>query len=288
MSTSKTVKSTRLVQGVEVPAFFYGTAWKEDATAGLVVKAIEAGFRGIDTANQRKHYYEAGVGQAIQRCLESGDIDRDQLFLQSKFTYQRGQDHRLPFNPKAPLTQQVLQSFESSLEHLGVQQLDSLVLHGPSSGAGWTDADREVWGTMEELQASGQVRLLGVSNVSARHLLTLCDEADGTPAFVQNRCFADAGWDAEVREICADEGMVYQGFSLLTANRRYLQGPQLEALARKYDCTVPQLVFRFSMEVGMIPLTGTTDVNHMAEDLAVHDLLLAPKDVDAIETVAQR
>jgi diketogulonate reductase-like aldo/keto reductase len=268
------------VQGVRFPPFLYGTAWKEDRTAELTRLALAHGFTGIDTANQRKHYFEAGVGEAIRQ------VPRDTLFLQSKFTYARGQDHRLPYDPEAPLADQVAQSFASSLEHLGTDHLDSYVLHGPELGRGLTDGDREVWRAMEALQRAGKTRLIGVSNIAGSQLELLIRGAEIQPAFVQNRCFARTGWDREVRALCAAHGIVYQGFSLLTANRRELAAPSVGEIARRTGMTVPQLVFRFAIEVGMLPLTGTTSADHMAEDLACLELALAPDDVVAIERVA--
>ena len=115
-----------------IPTFLYGTAWKEDETERLVGLALDAGFRGIDTANQRKHYFEAGVGNAVARAIAAGAVRRDDLFLQTKFTYVESQDRRLPYDPKADPGEQVRQSFASSLEHLQVERIDSYVLHGPS------------------------------------------------------------------------------------------------------------------------------------------------------------
>src|SRR5262245_2596100 len=112
------VERVRKIRGVEVPSFFYGTAWKEERTASLTRLAIETGFRAIDTANQRKHYVEAGVGEAVAALIDEGKIKREELFLQTKFTFARGQDHRLPYDPQAPFGEQVAQSFASSLEHL--------------------------------------------------------------------------------------------------------------------------------------------------------------------------
>src|ERR1700741_4906113 len=117
-----------------LPDFLYGTAWKEDRTAAVTELALRTGFRGIDTANQRRHYFEAGVGEALAAAYRAGIVTRADLFLQTKFTYQRGQDHRLPYDPAAPLAAQVAQSLASSLEHLGTDYVDSFVLHGPSSG----------------------------------------------------------------------------------------------------------------------------------------------------------
>src|SRR5438034_10379275 len=105
------------IEGVQVPRFLYGTAWKEDQTQRLTELALQQGFRGIDTANQRRHYHEAAVGQAIAACIEKGVVARADLFLQTKFTFRSGQDQRLPYDPKAAIGLQVEQSFASSLEH---------------------------------------------------------------------------------------------------------------------------------------------------------------------------
>ncbi len=113
------------LEGVQVPHFFYGTAWKENETQRLTELALQQGFRAIDTANQRRHYHEAAVGAAIAATIKSGLVTRDDLFLQTKFTFQRGQDHRLPYDPNATIADQVEQSFASSLQHLGTEIIDS-------------------------------------------------------------------------------------------------------------------------------------------------------------------
>jgi diketogulonate reductase-like aldo/keto reductase len=276
------MQPTITVQGVEVPRFFYGTAWKEERTAELTGLALEAGFAAIDTANQRKHYQEAGVGKAIA----ASGRKRASLFVQTKFTYLDGQDHRLPYDPEAPPATQVQQSFTSSLAHLCTDHLDSYILHGPASGGGWTDTDREVWQEMEALHDEGRTRLIGISNVSLAHLETLCDEAEIPPAFVQNRCYARTGWDRDIRALCRERDIVYQGFSLLTANRAELTRPAVAAIAERVGATIPQVVFRFAMALGMIPLTGTTSRQHMAEDLAAPDIELTDDDIATLEAIA--
>src|SRR5271169_2039181 len=156
-----------------IPDFLYGTAWKEDRTPFLTELALRMGFRGIDTANQRRHYFEAGVGQGLAAAYGAGVVARPDLFLQTKFTYQGGQDHRLPYDPEAPHAKQVAQSLASSLEHLGTDHVDSFVLHGPASGYGWTEDDSEVWQAMCAERDAGHTRMLGVSNVSLRHLIQM-------------------------------------------------------------------------------------------------------------------
>ena len=289
----------RAHRGVRVPALLYGTAWKEERTADLVRAALEQGFRGIDTANQRRHYFEAAVGEAIAGAIEGGRVTRGELFLQTKFTYAAGQDHRLPYDPRAPLGEQVRQSLASSLEHLRTDYVDSFLLHGPSRREGLGPADEEVWRAMEELQRAGQTRLIGVSNVTARQLAELHAQASVKPAFVQNRCYARDGWDREVRAFCRAHDIVYQGFSLLTANTRELALPAVRGVVARAargpsrasggpPLGLGPVVFRFAIQIGMVPLTGTTDEGHMREDLACLEIELSESDLRAIETAGAR
>src|SRR4029077_12290190 len=120
------------------PRFLYGTAWKENETKRLTELALATGFRGIDTANQRRHYHEAAVGEAIHASIARGLVTSNEIFLQTKFTFQRGQDHRLPYDAAAPIADQVEQSFASSLAHLGIETIESYVLHGPVQRSGLT------------------------------------------------------------------------------------------------------------------------------------------------------
>jgi diketogulonate reductase-like aldo/keto reductase len=266
-----------------VPAFLYGTAWKEDRTEELVRLALATGFRGIDTANQRRHYVEAAVGAAVAAVLGDGAITRADLFLQTKFTSIGGQDDRLPYDAAADHATQVAQSFQSSLEHLRTTYIDSYVLHGPSSRRGLTDKDWAVWQAMEALHHSGPARRLGVSTVSLEQLTTLPQGSRVRPAYVQNRCFAINGWDRDVRAFCARQGIVYQGFSLLTANARELGSPAVVRASRRTGHTPAQVIFRFALQVGMLPLTGSSSPAHLQEDLACFDFELEPAEVRAIE-----
>lgn len=269
---------------VSIPSFMYGTAWKKEATTRLVLQAVEAGFTAIDTANQLVHYDEARVGEALLKLATQG-ITRAKLFLQTKFTPINGQDHRLPYDARASITTQVQQSFTSSLAHLHTDYLDSYILHGPYSRRGLGAEDWEVWTAIESLYDAGKTRIIGVSNVTAEQLSMLCARAKHRPMVVQNRCYAAFGWDREVREICMTNKIIYQGFSLLTANREVFVDPQISAIAARYGVGLAQLVFRFAMQVGMVPLTGTTNPQHMKEDLQSDHVTLLPEEIRQIETV---
>lgn len=270
---------------ITIPTFMYGTAWKKEATAQLVQLAVSSGFTAIDTANQLIHYDEALVGEALLALAKNG-IKREALFLQTKFTPVGGQDHRTPYDPTADITSQVEQSFESSLTHLHTDYLDSYVLHGPYSRAGLGREDWEVWKAMEAIYQSGRTKMIGISNVNAGQLTQLCEHATVKPMVVQNRCYAVMGWDKQVREICQAHNIIYQGFSLLTANREVLRDPEVWSIAKRVGTGPAQVIFRFAMQIGMLPLTGTTNEQHMKEDLQVESFELSPEETTRIEMIA--
>lgn len=270
---------------VPLPSFMYGTAWKKEATTHLVQSAVAAGFTAIDTANQLIHYQEALVGDALLALAKQG-ITRDRLFLQTKFTSVGGQDHRTPYDASADPATQVRQSFDSSLAHLHTEYVDSYVMHGPYQRQGLGNADWGVWAAMEGLYQSGKAKMIGISNVTAEQLTTLCEQAKHKPMVVQNRCYAVLGWDKEVREICRTHGIIYQGFSLLTANGAVLADPEIRAIAARLGAGIAQVIFRFAMQIGMLPLTGTTNPQHMKEDLQSEQFALSPEDIRLIETIA--
>ncbi|KAK8086997.1 NADP-dependent oxidoreductase domain-containing protein [Apiospora phragmitis] len=208
------------------PRLIYGTAWKKDATADLVYQALKCGFRGIDTAAQPRHYQERLVGDGVRRAVAEGIVTREELYLQTKFTSVHGQDpDDLPYDPAAPLQEQVKASVASSLRNLCIpsaaslsQQtgddhtynnaalsstyLDCVVLHSPLPTLEETVA---VWQALEAY-VPDRIRHLGIANASpgiVEHLLLPPEEAQGTPEWAvgvrpsvaQNRFHRETGHD---------------------------------------------------------------------------------------------
>jgi diketogulonate reductase-like aldo/keto reductase len=259
--------------GVRSPSILYGTAWKKEDTESLVRTAIGQGFRGIDTACQPKHYNEPGVGAAVGALLGEGVLKRQDLYLQTKFTSLSGQDPaRVPYDPRAPLAEQIQQSFAVSLRNLGTDYLDCLVLHSPLPSAKQT---LEAWSAMESLVDSGGVRQLGISNCyGLKQLEALYAAARLKPAVVQNRFYAETGYDREIRGFCRRQGIIYQSFWTLTANPRVLASRAVVELAARYGRTGAQILFRYLTQNGIVPLTGTRSEAHMREDLAIFEFEL--------------
>lgn len=267
-------------ENIKMPKLIYGTAWKKERTADLVVQAILCGFRGIDTACQPKHYEEALVGEALMRLSLMG-IGRNELFVQTKFTPLSGQDPmRIPYDPKGALDVQVAQSFEHSKKNLQTEYVDSLVLHSPL----FPYANLlKVWRAMECIYHSGGARQLGISNCYDLELLVrLYGEAEIKPAVVQNRFYAESGYDVELRHWCTEKGIIYQSFWSLTANPHILASREFFALSQKYDKTEAQILYRYLSHVGIVPLIGSTSKKHIEEDLALFEFELTDNEIASI------
>jgi diketogulonate reductase-like aldo/keto reductase len=263
--------------GVKMPRIIYGTAWKKDRTADLVVKAIQTGFRGIDTACQPKHYNEPQIGTALQRLKDHG-IEREDLFLQTKFTPLSGQDPRqVPYEKNAPVELQIAQSFETSKNNLQTEYVDSLVLHSPMAPH---PILMKAWNAMEKIQKTGGVRQLGISNCyDTDVIMSLYSDSDVKPAVIQNRFYQETGYDVDLRHWCSDHEVIYQSFWTLTANPHILASNIIRTIAWKYKKTEAQIFFRYLSLSGIVPLTGTTSEQHMREDLGIFDFELSSEDL---------
>jgi diketogulonate reductase-like aldo/keto reductase len=267
--------------GVKMPRIIYGTAWKKERTTDLVAKAIDAGFRGIDTACQPKHYEERLVGLALQRMKDQG-VERGSLYLQTKFTPLSSQDpDQVPYDESAPVELQVAQSFETSTKNLQTDYVDCLILHSPMASHELT---MKAWHAMEEIQQAGGARLLGISNCYDIEVFkALHADARLKPAVVQNRFYKDTGYEAEMRHWCSPRGIVFQSFWSLTANAHVLASDTIRSLAEKHHKTAAQIFFRYLSHSGIVPLTGTSSEQHMKEDLGIFDFELGSEDLKKLD-----
>ena len=267
MGYSIFMKNIINLSGVAMPCLLYGTAWKKDKTADLVTRAVKYGFRGIDTACQPKHYNEAGVGEAIQRLTSEG-ITRKDLYIQTKFTPLNGQDPlNIPYNRRAPLSEQVAQSFEVSKKNLGVSYVDGLILHSPLENI---DRSMIAWQAMEQIYNQGGTKLIGISNCYDLEMLKqLYEAAFIKPAILQNRFYQDTDYDNEIRKWCQEQKIIYQSFWTLTANPQILSSETVQKAAQTYQKTAAQIFFRVLVDIGIVPLTGTCSDKHMKEDLEI-------------------
>eukprot|EP00397_Hematodinium_sp_SG-2012_P037361 GEMP01040480.1.p1 GENE.GEMP01040480.1~~GEMP01040480.1.p1 ORF type:complete len:224 (+),score=45.47 GEMP01040480.1:271-942(+) len=193
---------------------------------------------------------------------------REDLFIQTKYTAKGGQDaDSIPYNPRAPLPEQVRASVQESLRNLRMDYIDSLLLHSPMPTM---EESLEVYRTLEGFVRDGVIGKLGVSNwYDLRTFRQFYDEVTIKPSFVQNRFVKDFGHDVELRKFLRslDPPVEYQGFWTLTGNIAVVQKSVVRSIAKSNHMTPEVLWYRFLVQEGIIVLNGTQ--NHMTEDLAV-------------------
>lgn len=274
------MSSAQLNSPTAMPRILYGTAWKEDRTADLTYQAIKSGFRGIDTANSRKHYREDLAGAGIKRAISEGLVTRRELFIQTKFTpfYPGDDPAHFPYDVHAPIERQVEQSLASSLRNLCPEggeddaYLDALVLHAPFPR--WQDT-RTAFQAIQAIKAAvpSRVRMAGVSNISAAQLSALKPQM--VPDIVQNRFYFKPGmecFDWRVRQLVEHLGIPhYQGFWILSANEQFWSGdevpPYVRMLSDMARVTPAVAFYALVAELGVTLLDGTTRAERMLEDL---------------------
>lgn len=281
-TTSSVVHAHSAKSMTSKPHLIYGTAWKKDMTAQHVSQAVKSGFRFIDTACQPKHYNEPQVGEGWTAAAQELGLTRQDVWLQTKYTPVRGQDpNDIPYDPTAPLEEQVKTSLQVSLKNLRTEYLDSWVLHSPLEVF---EDTMKVWRVMEQAVDDGRVRQIGISNCYDLTVFeTLYQQANHKPAVLQNRFYAESNFDTELREFCRARNVKYQSFWTLTANRHALATDEVRQTAAKVGLTPQTYLYAFLMSLGdqtyITPLDGTTDPTHMLEDVAVMERLQAGEQI---------
>ena len=142
------------------------------------------------------------------------------------------------------------------------------------------------WKVMEKFVADGRVKQLGISNCySFDYFLDLFNKVDLKPAVLQNRFYADSGYDVELRKFCLANGVTYQSFWTLSANPHILENEMVIGLAKKYSVSPAVLLYRCLSEVGVMPLCGTKSVEHMREDLRLMEFEIVEEEIDDVHNL---
>ncbi|KAF2194000.1 aldo-keto reductase-like protein [Zopfia rhizophila CBS 207.26] len=263
---------SRLISGRSEPSFIYGTAWKKNQTSRLVKEALIAGFRGVDTAAQPRHYQENLVGNALREAYREGIVKRGDLYVQTKYTTPAGQDlNNMPYHPLDPLETQIHTSVASSLRNLRPNEdsdedsyIDCLLLHSPLPTIEQT---LEAWKLLESY-VPHKIRNLGISNVTLPILQSIYEKSSIKPSVVQNRFYPDTKYDVPLRDFCQKRNISYQSFWTLTGNPKLLKSEAVAMLAASAKVSGSLALYSLVVDLGIIVLNGTSSVQHMEEDLA--------------------
>ena len=259
-----TVPTISLNNGVSIPQVGFGVFLvPESETKAAVATALEAGYRHIDTA--KLYQNEAEVGEAI---AESG-IPRDEIFVTTKvWNSDQGYDPAIA-------------AFEASLDRLGLDVLDLLLIHWPVP-----DLDRYVdtWRAFEKLQADGRVRAIGVSNFHIQHLERLFEETSVVPAVNQIELHPQLP-QAELREFHARHGIVTEAWSPLARGGAVLDDPVVTRIAERVGKSPAQVVLRWHLQLGNVVLPKSVTPSRIQENIELFDFSLTDEDLAAFATL---
>ena len=255
------IPQVSLNNGVQLPQVGFGVFLvPESETKSAVATALQAGYRHVDTA--KLYQNEAAVGAAI---AESG-IDRADIFVTTKvWNSEQGFD-------------QAIESFEASLDRLGLDVLDLLLIHWPAP-----DLNRyvETWRGFEKLYADGRVRAIGVSNFGIPHLRRLAEESSVVPAVNQIELHPLLP-QAELRAFHAEHGIVTEAWSPLARGGSVLTEPAVLAIAGRLGKSPAQVILRWHLQLGNVVIPKSVTPSRIAENLELFDFVLTSEDLAAI------
>ena len=255
-----------LANGVKMPCIGLGTYQSPDAVASAAVKdAMAAGYRLIDTA--AAYGNERGVGQGIR----ISGVPREEIFVTSKL---RNAAHGY---------QATLEAFDMTLSRLGLRYLDLYLIHWPiprKHDDDWQQLNRETWRAMEKLYREGRVRAIGVSNFKPRHLDALLEKADIAPMVDQIELHPGMPQDETV-EYCRARDILVEAWGPL-AQGRLFESVELDVLAAKHRKSVSQIVLRWHLQRGILPLPKSITPSRIVENAQLFDFELSSQEMNFI------
>jgi len=260
-----------LINGVKIPCVGFGT-WKlpdADSTVDLIKTAIDCGYRHIDTAFMYQN--EKSVGKAIRTC----GLSRSEIFVTSKLS---NASHGY---------ENTLKEFEQTMENLGIEYLDLYLIHWPRPlpvRETWKEANEGTWKAFEELYKAGKIKAIGVSNFMEHHLDALLDTANIAP-MVNQLELHPRFVQRELVTYCKDRRMIVEAYSPLI--RGDFDHPVLVEIAKKYNKSVAQVLLRWSIQQGFVPLPKASSKERILENADIFDFKLSDEDIKAMKVLEE-
>lgn len=262
-----------LNDGVEIPIIGFGTYQMPDNedTAKIVEHAIDVGYRHIDTAALYKN--EKSVGQGIRNAIDKGIVTREELFVTTKLW---NDDHTYDL---------ATQAINDSLERLGLDYVDLYLIHWPNPikyRDHWQESNAESWRAMEEAQVAGKIRSIGISNFMERHLEALLETAKVKPT-VNQILLNPSEMQPETVAANKKHTILSSAYSPLGRGKIF-EIDELTQIAEKYNKTEAQVIIRWSLQHGFLPLPKTSTFSRVEENADVFDFELTEEDMETINS----
>lgn len=259
----------KLNNGLHIPKIGFGT-WQITENVDLIIHtALQAGYRHIDTAVLYDN--ETKIGHAIKNA----GINREEIFLTTKvWNTHRGYEN-------------VLQSFEESLNKLQTDYIDLYLLHWPekTSTENWDEINASSWRALEEVYLQGKVKAIGVSNFMLIHLDSLLKKCSIKP--MVNQIEYHPGYlQDEVITYCKDRNIAIAAWSPIGSGR-LLQHPLLKDLAQKYHISVAQLCIQFALQNDIIVLPKSTSKENIINNINLPKFTIDEHDMALIKNMEE-
>ena len=262
------IETYTLANGMTIPQLGLGTWFIDDDKAAQAVReAVKLGYRLIDTA--QAYGNERGVGEGVRTC----GLPREQLFVASKVAAEL-KDY-----------DSAAKSIDETLNKMGLDYLDQIIIHSPQP---WTEfrvekryfeENRAVWRALEDAQAAGKVKVIGVSNFLRDDLENLLSDCRVRP-MVNQILLHISNTDKDLVDYCKEQNIQVEAYSPI-AHGEALKNPAIAAMAQKYGVTAAQLCIRYVIQLGTVALPKTADPAHMKDNAAV-DFVISDADMDAL------
>lgn len=261
-----------LTNGYEIPVLGYGT-WQvtnpEECVEG-VINAVKSGYRHIDTAQMYGN--EEYVGEGIR---QSG-IPREELFITTKINnINHGYDA-------------VRKSTDESLEKLGLEYLDLVLIHWPvvkSANGDWQQDDIDTWRALEDLYEEGKLKAIGISNFAVKHLENIVDNCRIIPMVNQIKLFPGVLQEDTVA-LSRKHNMVIEAYSPLAPIKELSEDEKVQAMCEKYGKSVAQLLLRFSLQHEFLPLTKSVHEDRIKENADIFDFEISAEDMSYLDSLS--
>lgn len=260
-----------LSNGVEIPKLGLGTWFISDQSVVQAVKdAVKIGYRHIDTAQAYQN--ERGVGEGVSTC----GVNRADLFVTTKLA------------AEVKSYKEAVASIDESLERMGLDYIDMMIIHSPKPWAEFHGKDRyfegnrEAWRALEEAYEAGKLRAIGLSNFEKADIDNILESCSVKP--MVNQILAHiSNTPKALIQYCKDKDILVEAYSPI-GHGELFKNKEIAAMAEKYNVSVPQLCIRYDLQLGLLPLPKTANPDHMKDNAGV-DFKISKEDMERLKNM---